>query len=134
MALGGSKESVRPSSVGGEETVIHCNRQRDKTFSQMMREAEKLDEIETEKARRAQLAHLRQGDKGPVQETFPEREPGQTRDKVAEAIGIGSGKQYEKAKKVWEEAAAGKTLVANLAQAFTYRYRTLTTDSTARPS
>lgn len=56
------------------EAVIHSNRNRKKTFSQMMREAEKLEEFETERAKRAQLAHLKQGTQTPVRENFPERE------------------------------------------------------------
>jgi len=32
----------------------------------------------------------------------------QTRDKVAAAVGLGSGRTYDKAKKVWEAAKAQK--------------------------
>jgi len=120
MGLDGSNEGVRASLVGGEKALIHCNRQRDKTFSQMMREAEKLDEIERKPAKRRMVAaHA-------ARETLPEQEQGRVRDKVAEAIGIGSRKQYEKATSM---AGADPQLVQNFAQAeaFTYRYRTLTT-------
>ena len=50
-------------------------------------------------ARRRQLAGLKQGDGVPVKEIFPERETRQTRDKVAEAVGFGSGRSYERAVK-----------------------------------
>ncbi|MBT9143016.1 MAG: Modification methylase HindIII [Dehalococcoidia bacterium] len=37
----------------------------------------------------------------------PQCEQGKSRDKVAEQIGIGSGRQYDRAKKVWAAAEAG---------------------------
>ena len=67
---------------------------------QKMAEAEELETIERARARERQLSVLKRGDENPVKERFPER--GQTRDKVASAIGIGSGRNYEKAAKVWE--------------------------------
>ena len=59
--------------------------------------------IYAEQARQRQLSTLKQyqADTSTVEEIFPQRlrEP-QTRDRVAEAIGLGSGKQWDKLEKV----------------------------------
>src|SRR5690606_5621003 len=39
---------------------------------------------------------------------FPHPDAGKTRDKVAAAVGLGSGRTYETAKKVWEAAKNGE--------------------------
>ena len=41
-------------------------------------------------------------------EIFPHPDAGKTRDKVAAAVGLGSGRTYETAKKVWEAAKNGE--------------------------
>ena len=53
-------------------------------------------------ARRRQLAGLKQGDGVPVVEIFPQREKGHTRDIIARAIGLGSGRQWDKLEYVAE--------------------------------
>ena len=83
------------------EAIISFNRQREKTFSQTMAEADELEAIERERAKE------RQGTRTDIKETFPECSVGQTRDKVAEKVGMGSGRTYDKAKKVWQEAQQG---------------------------
>ena len=70
-------------------------RAREKTFTQKMREAETLEGIEKQRAKDRQEAGNNQHR---VKEIFPERETGQTRDKVAKQTGIGSGKTYDTAK------------------------------------
>lgn len=105
------------------EAIIEFNRQREKTFSQKMAEAEELEAIERERASRRIVEGAKVGaavtnkGKRPV-ETFPQGEKGKTRDKVAEAIGIGSGRTYDKAAKVWEAAKKGdetaKKVIAEL--------------------
>jgi len=42
-------------------------------------------------------------------EMFPQGDKGKTRDRVAAAIGLGSGRTYDKALKVWEAAKARKS-------------------------
>lgn len=93
------------SEVDEREAIIDFNKQREKTFSQKMAEGKELEAIESERAKERQgtRTDLQQSD---IVETFPPS-PGKTRDKVAEKVGIGSGKQYEKAKKVWEQAEQG---------------------------
>ena len=90
------------SELDEREAVIDFNRQREKTFSQRMAEAEELKAVERERARERQGTRT---DKN-IPETFPES-TGETRNKVAEKIGIGSGRTYEKAAKVWEAAQKG---------------------------
>ena len=108
------------SEVEEREAFIDYNRYREKTFSQLMSEAEFIEETERIKSKERQLAQLKRGGEKqtPVREIFPERETGRTRDKVASQIGIGSGKHYEKAKKIWQEAKSGnetaKKLVGNI--------------------
>ncbi len=103
------------------EAIIEFNRQREKTFSQKMAEAEELEAIERERASRRIVEGAKVGaavtnkGKRPV-ETFPQGEKGKTRDKVAEAIGIGSGRTYDKAVKVWEAAKQGNELAQDLVQ------------------
>ena len=89
---------------------------------QKMAEAEELEAIERERARRRQieLAGKRNSD---LEEMLPQgdgttRRAPQTRDKVAAAVGLGSGRTYDKAAKVWEAAKKGdetaKKVIAEL--------------------
>jgi len=96
------------TEIEERDALINFNKYRQKTFTQKMNEAEFIEETEKIKARERQIESLKQGDKNPVKETFPTRDKGQTRDKVAEKINIGSGRNYEKAKKVWETAKVEK--------------------------
>jgi len=103
------------------EAIVEFNRQREKTFSQKMAEAEELKAIESERARKRQAeagkANLPTVSGGNIS-TTQQSEKGKTRDKVAQAIGLGSGRTYEKAAKVWEAAKQGdetaKKVVAEL--------------------
>ena len=79
---------------------------------QMVRCGLELEPIEKIKAEGRKLSTLKKGDKNPDMENFPQREEetkteeekGTTRDKVAKEVGFGSGRQYEKAKKVYNDA------------------------------
>ncbi len=81
---------------------VDYNRQREKTFSQKMREAAFIEETERIAAKARQgtrtdlaLPEIRSTSVTDVAEvTKPER----TSDKVAEQVGLGSGRQYDKAK------------------------------------
>ncbi|WP_394743086.1 ParB N-terminal domain-containing protein [Natronococcus roseus] len=97
------------SELKKREALVHHNRQREKTFSQKMREAEMLEEIERERAQE------RQGKRTDLVENQSrgngaDSEYGKTRDKVSEEVGIGSGRTYDKAKQVWEAAQNGDTV------------------------
>lgn len=95
-----------------ERLLVH-NQTREKTFSQKLREGEELERIERERAKRRQGTRTdivenspAGSDDGPADET----EFGKTRERVAEKIGIGSGRTYANAKTVWEAAQAGDTV------------------------
>ena len=105
-----------PDELAEREAVIHSNRQRVKTFSQMMREAEELEAIEQERA----LQRKSWGGKGGLPQDVPNLahlERGKTRTKVAEAVGIGGHTQYEKAKKIWQAAQASDTVAQQMVRA-----------------
>jgi len=90
-----------------KEAIISYNFQREKTFSQKMAEAEVLHVIQKAKAEKRRLSTLKRGEHFPEVEHAPPRELGKTRDKVAVAIGIGSGRHYDKAKTIWDKAKTG---------------------------
>ncbi|SIS18911.1 ParB/RepB/Spo0J family partition protein [Natronorubrum thiooxidans] len=93
-----------------KEALIDLNRQRDKTFSQKMRESEVLHEIEAARARQ------RQGQRTDLRENVPDSEVSEfarTRDVVAEKINIGSGKTYDYARTVWEAAQDDDPVAVN---------------------
>lgn len=94
--------------------VIEGNRQREKTFSVKMREAEVLHKIALAQALDRRLATLKQGQDSPVKDTCPDR--GQTRDAVADQVGIGSGRTYDRARSVWASAQSGNQTAVVLVQ------------------
>ncbi|MCC9296524.1 ParB N-terminal domain-containing protein [Clostridium sp. WLY-B-L2] len=76
---------------------------KDFTFSERIEYARKLEEIERVKAEKRRLANLKQNTEV---ESFPPRaEQGKTREIVAEKSGFGSGKTFEKAKYISENAS-----------------------------
>jgi len=89
-----------------EQAVIESNRQREKTFSQKMNEARELERIERKRAIQRQATSTGGADPQLVQ-NFAQADSGKTRDKVAGQVGIGSGEQLRKAKKVWDAAQSG---------------------------
>ncbi len=102
------------------KAFVDYNRQREKSFSQKMREAAFIEETERI------AANGRQGTRTDL--ILPETritsakyfaevtKPERTSDKVAEQIGIGSGRQYEKAKKVWKAAKTGNADAVKLVE------------------
>lgn len=101
------------SILDEQEAIIEFNRQRVKTFTQKMAEAERLKEIEAERARKRKLATLKQGDTLPEVATLPQRAIGKTRDKVSESIGM-KPRTYSKAAQVWEAAKQGDETASKL--------------------
>ena len=65
-----------------------------------MRESDHLLVIERERAKK------RQGTRNDIKETLPECDKAQSRDIVAEKIGM-SGRTYDKARTIWEKAKEG---------------------------
>jgi len=102
-----------------EEQLIADNLlRRQLTDAQKAKAGLKLEEIEKRKAKMRQIEGAKIGgmtagrgrpkDENSLVENFPppktDNKKGKTRDRVAEKVGFGSGKQYEKAKKVLLEA------------------------------
>jgi ParB-like chromosome segregation protein Spo0J len=101
------------SDLERRERLLVYNQDRDKSFSQRLREAEALERIERERARHRQGTRTdivensprSNGGEPPADENF-----GKTRDRVAEKVGIGSGRTYDMATTVWDAAQDGDTV------------------------
>jgi ParB family chromosome partitioning protein len=100
----GSKAAIR-------RAILEYNRQRRKTFSQMMREADALESLLAAEARRNRLANLRQfGDGGPA--GTPDRRnsdgrAGRTDATIARMIGLGGKDLYRQARALWRVVETG---------------------------
>ena len=108
---------VRPvrleSDLERRERLLVHNRNRDKSFSQKLREAEELERIERERARRRQGTRtdiVENSSRGNGEVPVTDEGFGKTRDKVGKKVGIGSGRTYDMAKTVWEAAQDGDTV------------------------
>ena len=84
--------------------VLEYNRQRRKTFSQMMREADALESLLAAAARRRQRATLRQNQDDPTVRRNPDDRPGRTDSTVARALGLGGKDLYRQARAIWRVA------------------------------
>jgi N6-adenosine-specific RNA methylase IME4 len=134
LGLGLSDVPIRTlkpeSELDEQEMLLEFNRQREKTFTQKMREAEKLKAIEAERNREKQKASGELGGRPPKEtkkEEVPDKNLGpdvrtkvfssppekkkrenstRTTSKVAAKVGM-KRDTYEKAQKVYEKAKAG---------------------------
>ena len=101
LALGWDQVPVEvrkfPDELAELEALLLENASRLKNTEQKVREGEAWKEVETFKANLRRHASLKNGNHIPVQENFPERERGQSRDHIAKRVGIGSGRTYDKA-------------------------------------
>lgn len=105
-SLGKEKVKVNEISVDDAEQALRIEiaeneNRKDFTFSERLEWAEKIEEIEKEKARKRKKVALTQNTDP---ENFPEREKGDSRDKVAQKAGFGSGRNYSKAKFIGKNA------------------------------
>jgi hypothetical protein len=101
-----------PSPAAQNRAVLEYNRQRRKTFSQLMREADALEELHAARARERRRANLRQ-----FRSVEAEAESSESRDSddrtgrsdvaVARALGLGGKDLYRQARAVWKTACAG---------------------------
>lgn len=122
-----------------KEALIEFNRQRSKTYSQRMNEADLLTSVYSERARKrqsemARSTHLKEISKqvvptsAPHKEKKPVEEPiatpkdnkvkeniGKTRDIVAEKVGLKKD-TYTKVKKVWDTAKTGDIYAKSLVE------------------
>ena len=109
-----------PDELAELEALLLENASRFKTVEQKVREASAWKEVETEKAKKRQLAAQNNTAGRAVPENFPEllKEKGETRDHLARLVGLGSGRTYQKAAKVVtqidSEASLGHKEVAQV--------------------
>jgi len=88
--------------------VLEYNRQRQKTFRQMMREADALEEITRIQARRRQWDNLEQNrNEAEGRNSDARGERGRSDVSIARAIGLGGKDLYRQARAVWKAAEAG---------------------------
>ena len=101
---------VRPLPRGGarRRAVLEYNRQRRKTFSQSMREADALEDLLASSAARRRRRNLVQfRDDPPPDRPNSDARPGRTDTTIASAIGIGGKDLYRQARALWKLAASG---------------------------
>lgn len=89
------------------KALIEDNAYRPKTTEQKVREASELDRIESERAKERQEQTQFGSDMVRDELTHTDSK-GRTRDIVAKKVGLGSGRQYERAKNVIKEIDALK--------------------------
>jgi ParB/RepB/Spo0J family partition protein len=91
-----------PGEIAELQALLLENANRSKTVEQKVREASAWKIIEKEKAKKRQLAAQNNHAGRAVPENFPEllKEKGETRDRLAKLVGLGSGRNYSKAAKV----------------------------------
>jgi hypothetical protein len=99
---------VRPLRGRSERrlAVLEYNRQRRKTFSQLMREADALESLHSAAARRRRLANLRQfePEAEPSEGRNSDSRPGRTDASIARALGLGGKDLYRQARAIWRAA------------------------------
>jgi hypothetical protein len=108
-------------SIRGESArrlaVLDYNRQRRKTFSQLMREADALETLLSQDARRRRLANLKQAEFGA--EALERRNSaarpvaGRTDATIAAALGLGGKDLYRQARALWRVARSGDPRAAD---------------------
>ncbi|WP_435011369.1 DNA methyltransferase [Tundrisphaera lichenicola] len=97
--------------IEGEEdrkrAVLEYNRQRRKTFSQLMREADALEDLLGTEARERSRANLRKGTAEIADRRNSDSRTGRTDSAVAAAIGLGGKDLYRQARSIWKVARGG---------------------------
>jgi ParB-like chromosome segregation protein Spo0J len=96
------QEREIPRGAARRRAVLEYNRQRRKTFSQRMREADALESLVAAEARRRQRAALRKGDDADRRDS--DGRAGRTDVLVAKALGIGGKDLYRQARALWRAA------------------------------
>jgi ParB family chromosome partitioning protein len=86
------------------QAVLDYNRQRRKTFSQLMREADALEILELPRALGRRDANLRQNS---LERRNSDERNSRTDSRVAQAIGLGGKDLYRQARSVWKAASGG---------------------------
>jgi ParB family transcriptional regulator, chromosome partitioning protein len=87
--------------------VLEYNRQRRKTFSQLMREADALETLHATEARQRRWANLRQFREDAADRRDSDDRAGRTDTRIARALGLGGKDLYRQARAVWQVARTG---------------------------
>lgn len=102
-----------PRGSARRRAVLDYNRQRRKRFSQLMREADALETLLADAARRRQVARLRQfastpAEPDPADRRNSDTRTGRTDTAIAAQLGLGGKDLYRQARAVWR-AATGES-------------------------
>ncbi len=96
------------SNAARQRAVLEYNRQRSKTFSQLMREADALEVLHTAEARDRCRANLVQfQDASDAERRDSDARPGRTDTRIASALNLGGKDLYRQARAVWNAAHTG---------------------------
>lgn len=87
--------------------ILEYNRQRTKTFSQTMREADALEDLEAEAARERRFGNLRQFQADEADCRNSDDRKGRTDSRIAKVLGLGGKDLYRQARAVWKTAQGG---------------------------
>ena len=104
-----------PNEPAQRRAILEYNRQRPKTFSQMMREADALGDLLATAARERSHANLRQGvepDDSPDRRNTDAR-TGRTDSTIAHTIGLGGKDLFRQARTIWRLAESGDPRAAS---------------------
>jgi ParB-like chromosome segregation protein Spo0J len=125
-----------PAGAARQRAILEYNRQRRKSFSQLMREADALETLYAAEAKKRRLANLRAGSAGSFdhvrspdgrnsddrrkapdikiqeREGSPKR-ASRTDAAVAQQIGIGGKDVYRQARAIWQHALSGDSRAQN---------------------
>ncbi len=93
--------------------VLEYNRQRRKSFSQLMREADVLEVLERPRADARRSANLRQNRRDLPDRRNSDDRNGRTDEAIARATGLGGKDLYRQARAVWRAAQAGDVRARN---------------------
>ena len=93
--------------------VLEYNRQRRKTFSQLMREADALETTHADKAEQRRRANLRQFRDDSVDRRNSDDRPGRTDAQIARLLNLGGKDLYRQARAVWKVARTGDPRASN---------------------
>src|SRR5262249_52552057 len=96
-----------PSGAARRRAILEYNRQRRKTFSQLMREADALEALMVAEARRRRDANLLQNRGQASERRDSDDRSGRTDAAVARALGLGGKDLYRQARAIWRVAQAG---------------------------
>ncbi|HEY2155364.1 MAG TPA: DNA methyltransferase, partial [Isosphaeraceae bacterium] len=93
--------------------VLDYNRQRRKSFSQLMREADALEILERPRGEARRSANLRQNRQDPPDRRNSDDRNCRTDETIAQALGLGGKDIYRQARAVWKAAQSGDVRAGN---------------------